>query len=115
MPAILMTRSHPTHRRAERKDWKVNVRFGPLCGRGSDISRGSRRPVAEIGRIYSISSSAVIGHERVVRIAGVHETVAGLAQITIQLDLGRRSLTVPPPSRPPCRSRWEARRFGAGA
>ena len=51
--------------------------------------------------IYSISSSAVIGHERVVRIAGVHETVAGLAQITIQLDLGRRSLTVPPPSRPP--------------
>ena len=33
------------------------------------------------------------------------------AQITIQLDLGRRSLTVPPPSRPPCR--W-ARRFRAG-
>jgi hypothetical protein len=37
------------------------------------------------------------------------------AEITIQLDLGRRSLTVPPPSRPPCRSRWEARRFGPGA
>src|SRR5262249_47687573 len=50
------------------------------------------------------------------RLAGVHETgVAGLARITIQLDLGRHSLTVPPPSRPPCRSRWEARRFGAGA
>jgi hypothetical protein len=43
------------------------------------------------------------------RIGGVHETgVAGFARITIQLDLGRRSLTVPPPSRPPCRSRWEA-------
>ena len=39
----------------------------------------------------------------------------GLAQITIQLDLGRRSLTVPPPSRPPCRSRCEARQLGAGA
>jgi hypothetical protein len=57
----------------------------------------------------SISSSAIFGHKRTVRIVGVHETcAAGLAQITIQLDLGRRSLTVPPPSRSPCRSRWEA-------
>src|SRR5262249_43946226 len=39
----------------------------------------------------------------------------GLAQITIQLDLGRRSLTVRPPSRPPLRSRWEVRQFGAAA
>ena len=37
------------------------------------------------------------------------------AQITIQLDLGRHRLSVPPPSRPPCRSRWEDRRLGPGA
>ena len=36
-------------------------------------------------------------------------------RFTIQLDLGRRSLIVPPPSRSLCRSRWEAHRFGAGA
>src|SRR6516162_248193 len=55
-------------------------------------------------------------HGETLRIGGVHETgVAGLARITIQLDLGRRSLTVPPPSRRPCRSRWEARRFEGGA
>ena len=37
-----------------------------------------------------------------------------LAQITIQLDLGCR-LTVPPPSRPSCRSRCGARRLAVGA
>jgi tripartite-type tricarboxylate transporter receptor subunit TctC len=35
-----MTRSHPTHRRAERKDCEVNVRFGPLCGLGSAHEQG---------------------------------------------------------------------------
>jgi hypothetical protein len=88
----------------------------PLRENTQSIATITSEALINIGRFIRSARRASSGHERVVRIAGVHETsVAGLAQITIQLDLGRRSLTVPPPSRPPCRSRWEARRFGAGA
>src|SRR5262249_46773837 len=83
----------------DRQVW--NVRFGPIAdiAPANFIIRCNEQP--------AIKQTGTMHHPSDWR--------RRMAQITIQLDLGRRSLTVPLPSRPPYRSRWEARRFGVGA